>query len=179
MAIQYPPEVDFSAVEFAKDLGLDPIIVHRASPSGNLFLHALLADLGITSDDSIIDIGCGKGSAMAIMNMFPFARIFGIDLSRHVVEIANRNFKILQASKCMAIVYNAVDFPIYHLFNFFYLYNPFPSVVMEKFLAKIGPARGTFIYNNPTCHEYVIDYGWKMVGEYPDEWGNGIYVYRG
>jgi hypothetical protein len=34
------------------------------------------------------------------------------------------------------------------------------------------------IYNNPTCHSAVVSYtNFNKLYEYPDEWGNKIFVY--
>jgi cyclopropane fatty-acyl-phospholipid synthase-like methyltransferase len=52
-----------------------------------------LNDLNITANDSIIDIGCGKGSAMLSMLGFPFARVDGVELSQQIGSIAIRNLK--------------------------------------------------------------------------------------
>ena len=33
------------------------------------------------------------------------------------------------------------------------------------------------IYNNPVCHDQFKEYGFYKIVEYPDMWGNGIYLY--
>src|SRR3990167_1972630 len=70
--------------------GLHPATARRVSPSGNKYLRTVLDNLAISSNDAIIDVGCGKGSAMCIMLEFPFWRVAGIELSQRIVDIARR-----------------------------------------------------------------------------------------
>lgn len=91
--------LDFLTVILPEDVGLDPKQAYHSSPSGNKYLVNVLNDINISSQDSIIDIGCGKGSAMRMMLKFPFARVHGIELSEHIAAIAVNNFKRLNRSR--------------------------------------------------------------------------------
>ena len=84
---------DFLKVIPLKELNLDPEIVVQGSPSGNKFLKKLLKSLDIQYNDKILDIGCAKGSALRMMLKFPFKNIDGLEISRELVEISNRNFQ--------------------------------------------------------------------------------------
>lgn len=171
-------DIDFFPVGSAEEAGLSSLTSHRSSPSGDPFLTAVLEDLYINIHDRIIDIGCGKGSAMHYMHAFPFSIIFGIDKSEMVVRIARNNFKILKEERCHVAVYDATEFSNYQHFNYFYLYNPFPCQIVKQVLPQMKVNNATLIYNNPVCHDLVLLNGWKKLKEYPDKWGNGIFVYR-
>lgn len=67
---------------------------NRYQPS-NGALRSVLAKQHITTEDRILDIGCGKGRAMAIMSKFPFAEVVGIEISESLEKIANQNLKKL------------------------------------------------------------------------------------
>lgn len=172
--------IDFGPV-WPNETGLDPDIYHRASPSGNSYLISLLKDMNVTAGDSILDIGCAKGSAMRVMLEFPFSVIEGIEVYEPLAQIARDNFRKLKTNKCVIHVGDAVDFSFYGLFNFFYLYNPFPCQIMKRVIDAINQSVGDreviIIYNNPICHSTIIESGWHKAREYPDEWGNGIFVY--
>ena len=177
-------ELDFTSVIYPEELGLDPQQVYRSSPSGNAYLSNLLADMGISKSDSIIDIGSGKGSAMKAMLEFPFKKVAGIEISEHIVKIAKKNFKILKSKNAFIYNCNAVTFERYSEYNFFYFYNPFPSEVMVNVIKKIHDStlqlanEIIIIYNNPTCHsDIVCNTKFSKVREYPDEWGNKIFIY--
>ena len=50
----------------------------------------------ITHDDAIIDIGCGKGKMIYFFSKFPFGRIDGLEYSRDVADIAEKNIRKLR-----------------------------------------------------------------------------------
>ena len=49
----------------------------------------------ITSSDAIIDVGCGKGKMLYFFSKFPFKKIRGLEYSQKIVNIAQKNIKIL------------------------------------------------------------------------------------
>jgi protein-L-isoaspartate O-methyltransferase len=175
--------LDFHTAVEPEALGLDPRTVSRSTPSGNAFLAAVFADLGITPADRIMDVGCGKGSAMRVMRRFPFGRVAGIELAGGIAEIARQNFRRLRASNVEVYAGDAAEFDGYGEFNVFYFYNPFPSAIMARVLDRIFGAAAAdgrellVIYNNPVCHDLLVERGFLRVRDYPDEWGNGIRLY--
>jgi hypothetical protein len=177
-------ELDFQSIIYSENVGLDPQLVYRSSPSGNSYLENLLSDLNISKLDSIIDIGSGKGSALRVMMQFPFSKIAGIEISQHIANISKRNFKILKAKNVIIHCCNARQFKKYSEFNIFYFYNPFPAEIMKDVIINIINSSShtdkeiIVIYNNPTCHSEVVSYtNFNKLYEYPDEWGNKIFVY--
>ena len=155
---------------------------YHSSPSGDRYLRDVLRSLAIQDGDKILDIGCGKGSAMLTMLKYPFAQVDGVELSRDVAKLARQN---LRRFGTRARVYDgdARHFDGYEEYNMAYLYNPFPESIMRGVMSRlsysvaVNPRKMTVIYNNPTCHEVVSGFFHK-VAEYPNRWGTGIYVYR-
>ncbi|MBF0126894.1 MAG: hypothetical protein HQM02_06745 [Magnetococcales bacterium] len=173
--------LDFCLRVRPEAVGLDPEKVYCSSPSGNEYLYFLLQDIGITCNDRIMDIGCGKGSAMRTMLSFPFARIGGIEISGSIGETAKRNFERLKADRVEVYIGDAVRFEGYGGYNMYYLYNPFSMDTLEQVLERIRNSTSEdqekiIIYNNPVFGEKVIEAGFGKLKEYPDEWGNGIWV---
>jgi SAM-dependent methyltransferase len=174
--------LDFLQVINPRDLGFDEAIVYRGSPSGNIFLSAVLDALRITKEDSILDIGCAKGSAIRTMSSYPFDRVDGIELSPRLSEIARRNFRKLDIENVAIFNINAIDFTEYGKYNIFYLYNPFPESVLEKVVGAIVDQSDLsrerlIIYNNPAFQRCIESHNFFKKKEYPDEWGSGIFVY--
>lgn len=134
---------------------------NRYQPS-NGALRTVLAKQQITSEDRILDIGCGKGRAMAIMSQFPFQEVAGIEISEALQQIANRNFERLGLNQCKAIVSDAENFTDYDRFNYIYLFNPLPAAIFEKAMQHLSdslrrcPRHCTLIYLNPVCHDVLI-----------------------
>jgi SAM-dependent methyltransferase len=164
--------------------GYDPTVVFKSSPSGGGFLRRVLDDLEISAADAIIDIGCGKGSAMRTMAEYPFYKVDGVELSERIAAIARRNFLKLECGKCTVFTMNAADFTEYDRYGFVYFYNPFPEQVMSTVIDNLlgsltrSPRKIFIIYDNPLCHDEIIKGGvLHKIAEYPDEWGNKIFVY--
>ena len=175
--------LDFQKFVSREELGYDPEVCYDYAPSGDRFLKAVLKDLHVTGDDAILDIGCGKGSAMRLMLKFPFSKVAGVELSPRLGAIATRNFELLRAERSEVFVGDATQLDRYGEFNVFYFYNPFSAVVMSKVLTSVTDSyrhsdkEVVLIYNNPTCHQMFIEAGLNKVRDYPDEWGNEIFVY--
>ena len=171
--------MDVTSIMQCKEAGLDPKVSNWYSPSGDKYLESTLRQIGVTENDTIIDVGCGKGSAMLTMLKFPFARVDGLELSPKLVSIAWRNLRHSKRS----VIFNADarGFSSYLAYKMFYFYNPFPANVMcdvMKQIQYLACDHVTIIYNNPTCHETVLATGmFHKVAEYPNRWGTGINVY--
>jgi hypothetical protein len=177
--------LNFSDIDRAHELGFTDPDISRSSPSGDIYLINVLKYLEIVADDSIIDLGCGRGSAMRIMLKFKFKNIHGIELSDKIAAIAENNFQILKAKQIQIFHGNVTQFDEYSCYNFFYLANPFKGELMELTLQLIisslkrNPRIVTIIYNNPTCHQSIINSGaFKMVKQFPNKWKTNINVYH-
>lgn len=100
-----------------------------------------LSHLKVSNQDSIIDMGCGKGLAMYYMSKFPFKQIDGIELSRQLVQEARYNLnKVCPQSKgrINLICADAGKYKNYDKYNFFYIYNSFPRQVMREVIEQIS-----------------------------------------
>lgn len=91
--------IDFSSVNSLEELGLNQQLVSKCSPSGNKFLYRTILSLNVNNKDSILDIGCGKVSAIRVFLKFNFSKIDGIDLSANLISIAQSNFLKFKMSK--------------------------------------------------------------------------------
>ncbi len=176
--------LDFLTVIEPEEVGLDSTRAFKSSPSGNKYLEQVLNDFKILPQDAIIDIGCGKGSAMRTMLKFPFTRVDGIELSEHIAGIAIRNFKRLDAQRSRIFVCDASLFTDYDSYNMVYFYNPFPSIVMSGVIDALiqsihrSERELVIVYNNATCHDVVVSKGiFSKIAVYPDEWDNMICIY--
>jgi SAM-dependent methyltransferase len=175
--------LDFSKVMPSEDLGFDPNLVSKCSPSGSNYLKNVFHDLKIASTDNILDIGCGKGSAIYQMTKFPFNKTDGIEISQIIAARAKLNFKKLKFKKVKIYNVSAESFDSYGDYNFFYMYNPFPQSVMEKVIERIISQNNSYsdiyvIYNNPRCSDFILQSGFNLIKVYPDQWDNGIHLYK-
>ena len=176
--------VDFSSMVLPEEVGLDPKYVVESAPSWNKYLVRVLKDLHINNQDTILDIGCGKGSAMLGMLKFPFARVDGIELSQAISETAIRNLTKLKKQRWQIFNGDAITYKDYNAYSMLYLYHPFPKEIMRQVVANIHSSISgreqemLVIYNNPVCHEDIVENGvFCKQREYPNGYGDRIFVY--
>ena len=174
--------VDFSSITDIEELGLDPLLVEQGSTSLNKFTKQMFERIGIEEGDRIIDVGCAKGGALFCMTKFPFSEICGIDISEKLVEIAKKNFTVFRDARVKIEHCDATKYQMYSSYNLIYLYNPFPSKVFKKFIRNITKSieektECILIYNNPVCHNDVIQNGFRKVFDFPGAYGNKISIY--
>jgi hypothetical protein len=174
--------VDFSTVTPVKEFGLDENLVVHGAPCGSRYLKNVLKKINISETDSILDIGSAKGSSIHVFTKFNFGKISGIELTAALVNIAKNNFKKLNENRVDFVCGDAIYFKKYDQYNFFYLCNPFPESIFKLFLSEllnqISSDKNIYIiYNNPVCDHVLIDNGLYRIGQFPDAYGNGIFVY--
>ena len=175
--------VDLS-VTYQADLGLSPERSNWSSSSGGPFLARVLREMHIGANDSIIDIGSGKGGALITMSAFPFSRMAGVEISDALVAIARENFRRLGLSGIELICTDAAEFTDYDGFNYIYMYNPFPAQVVVPVVRHITaslsrvPRDLTVLYKFPVGHDVFVDSGcFEMVKQFPVG-GSFLNVYR-
>jgi SAM-dependent methyltransferase len=175
--------VDFTrANQQPAELGLDEREVFIPSPSGGRALRRIFAGLGIEAGDSVLDIGCAKGSAMRDMLRFPFARVDGIELSPELAAIARRNFARLGQARAKVYCMDARRFSGYSDYTLFYLYNPFQPHILDAVLQALlaqtpaGQER-VVVYNNPLGHDVMQRHGFQTMRRHTDFWGHDVLVY--
>lgn len=112
-----------------------PTPIHVAMPA----LQALRID---HSAYTFMDIGCGKGRILLLASLFPFRRLVGVDLSEELCRIAEKNFALFPHEKKRCHDFStvcgdalAMDLPYENLV--FFLYEPFFSDVMSRFVLKV------------------------------------------
>lgn len=127
-------------------------------------------------DVALIDIGCGKGKVLCVWNkMFPrIYKILGIDYSPELLKICEENLKKISALNIEVSCIDASDLTLnldckYYVF---YLYNPFDTRILSKFLDRIKDKKAIIIYSNPVFSKILIENNFKeyyrKVGWHPN-----------
>ena len=153
--------LDFTKQHITDELGLSADIAKGYEPSKEDDLTMLLKQLDIKSTDAILDYGSGKGFAMVVMSKFDFSLVGGVELSEKLVEICKRNISKLGIKKTEVFHSNAMEFKELDRFTHFYLYNPFPEVILQEVLQNIQeshqrkPRKITLVYNCPRLRDII------------------------
>lgn len=138
--------VDFSAIESSMS---DPVYGVHYTPSVSRGVKIILRKLNISENDSIIDIGCGKGKAISLFHKFAFVKNDGVEISDELVRIARKNNFKLKIENSEIFCKNAIEFENYSEYNYFYIFNALPPALFEKVFFKIKNS-------NPQIKKYII-----------------------
>ena len=90
---------DFHSTIKSEDLNLNPTKFFNSSPSASPELIQVLNAQNFSSKDSILDIGCGKGSVLRLLLKYPFLEIGGIEISKSLFDICTRNMQKINDSR--------------------------------------------------------------------------------
>lgn len=131
-------------------------LCHGYSKTDEKHLKEIFAALSFTGEERLLDIGCGKGVVLRAAAGYPFAKVAGIEIDERLAAIAVKIFKILNIEdKVECICADAAEFDDYDSYNVFFLFNPFPEIVMEQVIDKLLKTAAknpvTIIYHNPVC----------------------------
>ena len=146
--------LDFGRVSL-NELGFSYDHSEHHSASGGVFLRDVLRKLVIPPGSRVIDLGCGKGSAVCTLADFPFREVAGVELSPNLARIAEENARKLAIDNVRIYVSDAVDFRDLDRFTHIYMFNPFPAAVIEAVMRNLeaslerAPRTATVIYFFP------------------------------
>lgn len=107
-------------------------------------LSLLFDNYKLTSDDSIVDFGCGKGRLLFYINYYFNCKTTGIEMNKEFIDdcISNKNSYFNKNRKKYYSSINfincfAEEYQIKHDDNRFYFFNPFSLEIFTKVLKNI------------------------------------------
>lgn len=124
-------------------------------------------------ENSLIDVGSGKGRVMVAAAHYGFKNITGVDFAKELCAAAERNINKIKTQfpdttfnvSCKDILNYAINAND----KVFFLFNPFNKEIMEKFLERIDRSVKEhkrdiyFIYANPQQEEILLQKGYKEI----------------
>lgn len=123
-----------------------------------------LAFLDSLENLSLLDVGCGKGAFLREASKYPFKKIAGIEYLESLVEIAQKNFRILKLNDRVYVKQaDAAKFEGYGDYNVFYFFNPFEPDLMDStiklILSQCGGKTVWVILHNPVSADVILQNG--------------------
>jgi SAM-dependent methyltransferase len=129
-------------------------------------VRAGLQRLPDVSGATFVDLGCGKGRALIVASEFPFARVVGIELDKHLAGIASRNASIVSSRRpgrppIEVVCGDASSFAVPDGDVVAFLYHPFDGTLVRRLVDHLVAAswadRQLFVvYANPV-HGALFD----------------------
>jgi len=87
--------------------------------------------------ENFVDIGSGKGKACFYANSKnKFNKIIGVEFSKPLVEIANKNKVKIKAKNITFINIDATEFNLPDEKNLIFMFNPFDKTILNTFIAN-------------------------------------------
>lgn len=132
----------------------------ECNPTAYRILERLLPGIPLSSDDVLIDYGCGKGRAICFFAARTHLRkVIGVEISDEWAAIAAENARALRRRKTRdleVVQGNAVEFDS-SLGTVFYFFHPFGEKTFEAVVANIKeglmrkPRKIKLVYYNTVC----------------------------
>jgi SAM-dependent methyltransferase len=165
-------------------LGCAPSIVRKA-----------LDQIGIEPGMTFVDIGCGKGRVLVVASDYPFAWLIGVELSRHVANLASRNFEKLRSPddkfrRISLLRGDATKPPLQQGCNVLFFYNSFTGAPVKtlieslrRHVTKYPTSKIWLIALNPVSFEafdnsgFLHRYAAERIDATPEEAAAGNHPY--
>ncbi len=156
-------DVWFDFYETKEDSGFNSFEYFNHETSKN-YINETMKHLPFKNGNNFMDIGCGTGYMMYKMQPF-FKNIYGIELDKKWIEIAEENFKKLDITNYEILNKNINEVPseFFDKAEVFYLFNPFVGETMKSLTDKLALSfarkkrKGYIIYINALSRQFFDD----------------------
>jgi hypothetical protein len=132
--------LDLSLKKNAKSLKIDSSLYEGYETTKIFELKKWMKTIPQDREYNAIDFGSGKGSVLIALSKYNnIRRIYGIEISRELSFIANRNIRLNNINNTRVLNINALDTPNKLILNsnLFYFYNPFSYKIFLSIIQKI------------------------------------------
>ena len=124
----------------------------------------------MTSEDVLLDVGCGKGVVLCAALAYPFGRMIGVEMSRELCQVAQRNVRRMNKTNVSVDVLNvdAAHYVVPSDVTVVYLFNPLVDDLFDDFLDRLmqslqaRPRLVRIVYRKPSDHDAVIARGFSL-----------------
>lgn len=138
---------------------------HEPTPTPYFVLEELLGKLGLTANDHLLDVGCGAGRVLAYASSQLPCRATGVELDTRLASIAS---SWSASSPQLDVIAGSVLDILLAPYTCFYLFNPFDTAVLTRFLDKAEreaarPFTLVHMSDNGESFAYLGRSGWRLV----------------
>jgi len=125
-----------------RELALDSLDLEPYQALSYRDLRDLFSRLTVRSDDVFVDYGSGMGRVVYFAATYPFRAVWGVEISRDLCQIAQRNTELAQSKfRCRRLEIvntDALEFPVPRDASVIFFFNPFGGSVLSGVIERIG-----------------------------------------
>jgi predicted RNA methylase len=132
--------------------------------------------MGLRSDATFVDYGCGKGRGLAVGILAGFRQLIGVEVSRDLAALAGQNLETLrlrhpgvhlEIQTMDATRFQPPEGPLV-----VFLYNPFVGLTLERVVQRLAHHATRWpvhvVYINPRGRAAFLDHGFQQRAAWPD-----------
>jgi tRNA G46 methylase TrmB len=139
-------------------------------PSNWMILKRIHQNISFSSTDVFADFGSGKGKMVFLAARYPFKRVIGIEISKSLHDIAQKNIQNTQktfACKNIDLInMDVLDYEIPDDLTIAYFFNPFVNEIFIRVIDNIhhsflqAPRPIWIVYKNPKMRHHLDTCSW-------------------
>lgn len=167
--------IETAGIVSTRELGTDASVSNQYSPTSYRILHSVFARIAPRRFDeraAFLDIGCGKGRAVAVAASYPYLAVYGIDLSERLIAAAHANLTRarLKAQRWDVFVGDATAVALPNDVTAVFIYNSFRGAALACFMERLKESLGrapralTLVFVNPVDFD-AAPYPWLRLEE--------------
>jgi len=161
----------------------------RYQPTLAIPFRRVLKAARIPAAGGFVDLGCGKGRVLMLAALHGFPHVTGVDYSRALCTIAEKNLDALRARTgrrftSSVVATDATTYAFADDDTVVYLFNPFDAAVLAAVVARLQhslmrhPRTVWIVYHNPVWRA-VIEHAGEFNHVHDYTTGGGVFaVYR-
>lgn len=162
--------IDTRGVAVSSELGLHAQATAHATAYQAVWTRNLRALIRVArhagAPSAFIDIGAGKGKACIYASRH-FLRVIGVEYSSELVTVARANQQHAGRTNIQFILADATHYDIPDETSMIFLFNPFDSVVLSRFIARnhtrIKKHGSLIAYANDMQRETLVEFGFECI----------------
>ncbi len=139
-------------------------------PSNWLILKRIHQTIHFSPTDVFADFGSGKGKMVFLAARYPFKRVIGIEISKPLHDIAQKNIRNTQKSFACENIHlvnmDVLDYEIPEDLTIAYFFNPFVNDIFIRVIDNIHqsflqtPRSIWIVYKNPKMRHHLDTCDW-------------------
>lgn len=174
---EYKYRISTAGYEKLSDKGIDKFTLNQAfsyMPSNYVLLERVFRKVNqFSHNQTILDMGCGKGRALIVASRFGFVHLKGIELvpayCRKTIDLLTQVKKADNKIEFQVQCMDALCYTLEDNMQVLFFYNPFKERVMMEVIKNIksslkrAPRNLYIVYLNPLFRQNFKDEGFKEI----------------